>query len=91
MSGLRLPGGLAIEDLAFDKAAGLLPVVVQDSTDGRVLMVGYADRAALRATLDTGLATFHSRSRGTRWVKGETSGNTLRVVAVEVDCDRDTV
>jgi phosphoribosyl-ATP pyrophosphohydrolase/phosphoribosyl-AMP cyclohydrolase len=91
VSGLRLPGGLAIEDLAFDKAAGLLPVVVQDSTDGRVLMVGYADRTALRATLDTGLATFHSRSRGTRWVKGETSGNTLRVVDVEVDCDRDTV
>lgn len=88
---MRLPDGLEIEDLAFDKQGGLLPGVVQDVRTGRVLMVGYLDRAALEATLGTGLATFHSRSRDTSWVKGETSGNTLSVVAVHVDCDRDTL
>lgn len=91
MNPLTLPGGLTPEDLAFDKQGGLLPVVVQDAGDGRVLMLGYVDRDALDETLRTGLATFHSRSRGARWVKGETSGNTLAVRRVEVDCDRDTV
>jgi phosphoribosyl-AMP cyclohydrolase / phosphoribosyl-ATP pyrophosphohydrolase len=86
-----LPDGLTVEDLAFDKQGGLVPGVVQDLRTGQVLMVGYLDRAALRATLETGLATFHSRSRGTTWTKGETSGNTLTVQRVEVDCDRDTL
>lgn len=91
MTSAGLPDGLTVVDLDFDKQGGLLPAVVQDVADGRVLMVGYVDRAALRATLDTGLATFHSRSRGTTWVKGETSGHTLRVRRIEVDCDRDTL
>jgi phosphoribosyl-AMP cyclohydrolase / phosphoribosyl-ATP pyrophosphohydrolase len=86
-----LPDGLTVEDLAFDKQGGLVPGVVQDLRTGQVLMVGYLDRAALRATLETGLATFHSRSRGTTWTKGETSGNTLTVQRIEVDCDRDTL
>ncbi|MCE0487751.1 bifunctional phosphoribosyl-AMP cyclohydrolase/phosphoribosyl-ATP diphosphatase HisIE [Ornithinimicrobium sediminis] len=86
-----LPDGLTVEDLAFDKQGGLVPGVVQDLRTGQVLMVGYLDRAALRATLETGLATFHSRSRGTTWTKGETSGNTLTVERIEVDCDRDTL
>nr|WP_269813484.1 bifunctional phosphoribosyl-AMP cyclohydrolase/phosphoribosyl-ATP diphosphatase HisIE [Ornithinimicrobium sediminis] len=86
-----MPDGLTVEDLAFDKQGGLVPGVVQDLRTGQVLMVGYLDRAALRATLETGLATFHSRSRGTTWTKGETSGNTLTVERIEVDCDRDTL
>lgn len=88
---LVLPGGAGPDDLDFAKQGGLVPAVVQDSRTGRVLMVGYQDREALEATLRSGLATFHSRSRGSRWVKGETSGNTLTVERVEVDCDRDTV
>lgn len=91
MTPLALPAGLTPGDLAFGKQGGLLPAVVQDAADGRVLMVGYQDQQALAETLRTGLATFYSRSRGQRWVKGETSGHTLRVVAVEVDCDGDTL
>lgn len=77
--------------LAWDKQQSLLPAVVQDASTLRVLMVGYMDRAALQATLDTQLVTFHSRSRNEQWVKGETSGNTLALVQVEVDCDADTL
>ncbi len=77
--------------LDWDKQAGLLPAVVQDADTLRVLMVGYMDPDALQTTLDTGLVTFHSRSRDTQWVKGESSGNTLALVRVEVDCDRDTL
>lgn len=88
---LSLPGGWGVADLAFDSGTGLIPGVVQDAATARVLMVGYLDHGAVQATLETGLATFHSRSRGHRWVKGETSGNTLRVISIEVDCDRDTL
>jgi phosphoribosyl-ATP pyrophosphohydrolase/phosphoribosyl-AMP cyclohydrolase len=77
------------DTLAWDKMGGLIPAVVQDDRGGPVLMVGYMDRAALQATLDSGLATFFSRSRGKLWQKGETSGNVLRVAAVHADCDRD--
>ena len=69
----------------------LLPAVVQDSATKDVLMLGYMDRQALRKTLETGLVTFFSRSRQTLWTKGETSGNTLRVVSIAPDCDRDTL
>lgn len=88
---LSLPDGLGPDDLDFAKQDGLLPGVVQDARTGQLLMLGYLDRAALEATLATGLATFWSRSRGTSWVKGETSGNILRVQDVGVDCDRDTL
>ncbi|WP_114907581.1 bifunctional phosphoribosyl-AMP cyclohydrolase/phosphoribosyl-ATP diphosphatase HisIE [Ornithinimicrobium murale] len=92
MSGsLQLPDGLGVADLDFAKQGGLLPAVVQHVSTGRVLMVGYQDAEALSATLVTGLATFYSRSRQEQWVKGATSGNYLRVAAVQVDCDRDTV
>jgi phosphoribosyl-ATP pyrophosphohydrolase/phosphoribosyl-AMP cyclohydrolase len=70
---------------------GLVPVVVQDSTDGRVLMLAYMDAEALDATVRTGEVHFHSRSRGTLWRKGETSGNVLRLVDLSVDCDGDAV
>lgn len=76
--------------LAFDKQAGLVPVVAQ-ATDGRVLMVAYANREALERTLATGEMHFWSRSRGQLWRKGETSGNVLRVRSLHADCDGDTV
>lgn len=88
---LQLPHGLGVADLDFAKQGGLLPVVVQHHRTGHVLMVGYQDAEALTTTLRTGLGTFFSRSRQEQWVKGATSGNYLRVVSVEVDCDRDTV
>ena len=74
----------------FD-AAGLLTAVVTDSATGRVLMVAHMDRAALEKTRETGVAHFHSRSRGTLWMKGETSGNTLKVERILVDCDQDAL
>jgi phosphoribosyl-ATP pyrophosphohydrolase/phosphoribosyl-AMP cyclohydrolase len=80
-----------IAALAWDKMDGLIPAVVQDPRSGRLLMLGYMDRAALAETLSSGLATFHSRSRGGRWQKGETSGNRLRVSAVFEDCDGDAL
>jgi phosphoribosyl-ATP pyrophosphohydrolase/phosphoribosyl-AMP cyclohydrolase len=72
-------------------AKGLVPVIVQDVTDGRVLMLAYADREALAATMATGDLHFHSRSRDALWRKGETSGNVLRLVGLEVDCDGDAI
>ena len=80
-----------IDELAWDKQGGLLPAIVQDAKTLRVLMLGYMDRAALQATLDTRRATFFSRSRGRLWMKGESSGHTLEVVRVAADCDRDTL
>lgn len=70
---------------------GLVPAVVQDAADGRVLMVAYMDAEALEATLATGEAHFRSRSRGRLWRKGETSGNVLRVVDLAIDCDGDAL
>ena len=72
-------------------ADGLVPVVVQDARDGRVLMVAYMDAEALAATIETGEVHFHSRSRDRLWRKGETSGNVLRVVDLAIDCDGDAL
>lgn len=80
-----------IELIDFEKAGGLVPAIVQDATTSRVLMLAYMDQAALLETIESGEATFFSRSRGERWRKGETSGNRMRVRAVSTDCDRDTV
>jgi phosphoribosyl-ATP pyrophosphohydrolase/phosphoribosyl-AMP cyclohydrolase len=88
---LTLAGGQRIEDLAFEKSGGLIPAVVQDADTGAVLMVGFCDETAVRATLRTHLATFYSRSRDRLWVKGESSGNTLTVVQAFADCDADTL
>ena len=74
----------------FD-AAGLLSAVVQDAASGEVLMVAFMDAEALEKTRETGLAHFHSRSRGKLWLKGETSGNTLAVERILVDCDQDAL
>ena len=70
---------------------GLAPAVVQDASDGRVLMVAYMDAEALEATLASGEVHFHSRSRGRLWKKGETSGHVLRLVSLAADCDADTL
>ncbi|HYU49981.1 MAG TPA: bifunctional phosphoribosyl-AMP cyclohydrolase/phosphoribosyl-ATP diphosphatase HisIE [Candidatus Limnocylindria bacterium] len=72
-------------------ADGLAPAIAQDAGDGRVLMLGYMDREALTATLETGEVHFHSRSRGRLWRKGETSGNTLRLRGLALDCDGDAL
>ena len=77
--------------LDFAKMDGLVPVVAQHWLTGEVLMLGYATREALDASLETGRLTFHSRSRDALWMKGETSGNTLRVVSLTGDCDGDAV
>ena len=75
----------------FEKMGGLLPAVVQDSTDGQVLMVGFMNSQALERTLEGGYVTFFSRTRQKLWMKGESSGNRLRVVSACTDCDRDTL
>jgi len=77
-------------DLRFD-GDGLLPAVVQDAADGRVLMLAYMDAAALAATVATGEVHFHSRSRDRLWRKGEASGNVLRLVSMAADCDGDAL
>lgn len=79
------------EHLDFDKGGGLLPVIVQDARNLRVLMLGYMDRAALDATLACGQVTFFSRSRQRQWRKGEDSGHVLELVSITADCDADTL
>jgi phosphoribosyl-ATP pyrophosphohydrolase len=80
----------ALPDLSFG-ADGLVPAVVQDVADGRVLMVAYMDAEALAATIATREVHFHSRSRGRLWRKGETSGHFLRLVDLAIDCDGDAL
>jgi len=77
-------------ELVFD-ASGLIPVVVQDSASGDVLMVAYANAEALARTAESGLAHFWSRSRQALWRKGESSGNGLRVRELLADCDKDAL
>ncbi len=76
--------------LRFDER-GLIPAIVQDVRTGQVLMLAYMNQEALERTLATGETHFWSRSRGRLWHKGETSGNTQRVVEIRVDCDGDTL
>ncbi|MEZ9141338.1 MULTISPECIES: bifunctional phosphoribosyl-AMP cyclohydrolase/phosphoribosyl-ATP diphosphatase HisIE [unclassified Shewanella] len=78
-------------ELAWDKQDNMLPAVVQNHLTGKVLMLGYMDKAALEHTLATGKVTFYSRSKQRLWTKGETSGNTLDLVAIDKDCDNDSL
>ena len=80
-----------IDSLDWAKSDGLLPAIIQHAVTGRVLMLGYMNRAAYDATLECGEAVFFSRSRKQLWRKGETSGNVLRVVEIRADCDHDTL
>lgn len=75
----------------FDKGDGLIPVIVQESETGEVLMLAYMNAEAWRETLRTGKATYWSRSRKTLWVKGESSGHVQWVKDIRIDCDRDTL
>ena len=77
--------------LDFAKMDGLLPAIVQDAESGQVLMVGFLNETSYVKTLETGFVTFWSRTRQKLWMKGETSGNRLRVVSAATDCDQDAV
>lgn len=77
--------------LDFNKLDGLLPAVVQDHQTAEVLMVGFMNQEAWETTLNTGKATFYSRTRNTLWTKGLTSGNVQLVKEIRIDCDDDTV
>jgi phosphoribosyl-AMP cyclohydrolase len=75
----------------FSKLNGLVAAVIQDATTREVLMVGFMNQAALDRTVESGFATFFSRTRNQLWMKGETSGNRLQVDRILVDCDNDTL
>jgi len=75
----------------FAKMDGLVPAIVQDASTGQVLMVGFQNEASYQKTLESGFVTFWSRTRQKLWMKGETSGNRLRIVEASTDCDQDTV
>ena len=70
---------------------GLVPAIAQDSASGTVLMLAWMNRASIEQTLATGLVTYFSRSRQSLWQKGETSGNTQRLLSMQFDCDGDAV
>ena len=80
-----------IAQLAWDKMNNLIPAIIQHHKTGAVLMQGYMSQASLEQTLNTGKATFFSRSKQTLWVKGETSGNFLNVKQIVTDCDQDSL
>jgi phosphoribosyl-ATP pyrophosphohydrolase/phosphoribosyl-AMP cyclohydrolase len=75
----------------FAKMEGLVPAIVQDAKTLEVLMVGFLNETSYARTLETGFVTFWSRTRQKLWIKGETSGNRLRVVDASTDCDQDTL
>ena len=78
-------------ELDFEKMGNLIPAIVQDDASGDILMLAYMNAEAFQATLETGHATFFSRSRRELWVKGKTSGHVQVVKAVYFDCDRDAI
>jgi phosphoribosyl-AMP cyclohydrolase len=78
-------------NLDFAKSDGLITAVIQDHKTGRVLMVGYMNEESFRLTVESGFATFYSRSRKKLWLKGESSGHRLVVKSISTDCDRDAV
>jgi phosphoribosyl-ATP pyrophosphohydrolase/phosphoribosyl-AMP cyclohydrolase len=80
-----------IDALDWSKAGGLLPAIVQHAATGQVLMLGFMNAEALRATIELGQVTFFSRSKQRLWTKGETSKNYLHVVSIAADCDRDSL
>lgn len=75
----------------FEKCGGLVPAIIQDETTKNVLMLGYMNEEAYQKTIETGKVTFYSRSRNCLWTKGETSGNYLNLVSMDIDCDNDTL
>ncbi len=81
---------LDLNKLKFDER-GLIPVITQSYYTGKVLMQAYANKEAIQKTIETGYATYFSRSRNELWVKGETSGNKQKVVDIKIDCDEDSI
>jgi phosphoribosyl-AMP cyclohydrolase len=75
----------------FEKMDGLVPGIVQDAKTGEMLMLGFLNEVSYAKTLETGFVTFWSRTRSKLWMKGETSGNRLRVIEASTDCDNDTL
>jgi phosphoribosyl-AMP cyclohydrolase len=75
----------------FDKMDGLVAGIVQDARTGEVLMLGFLNPESYAKTLETGFVTFWSRTRQKLWMKGETSGNRLRVISAATDCDNDAL
>jgi phosphoribosyl-ATP pyrophosphohydrolase/phosphoribosyl-AMP cyclohydrolase len=75
----------------FEKMEGLVPGIVQDARTGQVLMLGFLNEESWRKTKETGFVTFWSRTRKKLWMKGETSGNRLRIVETSTDCDNDAL
>lgn len=75
----------------FAKMDGLAPAIVQDASTGEVLMLGFLNETSYAKTLETGYVTFWSRTRQKLWMKGETSGNRLRVIEAATDCDQDAL
>ncbi len=82
---------MEIPYIDFTKVGGLAPAIIQDYETGDVLMLGFMNEEAWKTTLETGKATFYSRTRKKLWIKGETSGHVQRVREIRVDCDDDTV
>jgi len=79
-----------LDQLKFDEK-GLIPVIAQDAENGEVLMMAYMNRESLQKTMETGIATYYSRSRQKLWVKGESSGHTQEIQELWFDCDADTI
>lgn len=75
----------------YEKRGGFVPCVVQDVTDGSILMLAYVNQLALDTTREKGMATFWSTSRNELWTKGETSGDFLKIEEVLIDCDQDAL
>lgn len=78
-------------DLDFKKQKGLIPAIIQEEKTGEVLMLGYMNEESLKLTQEKGYVVFWSRSRKQLWMKGETSGNKLKVKKIFTDCDKDTL
>lgn len=79
------------KNIDFEKTGGLVPAIIQDVNTGKVLMLGYMNEEAFDKTMETGLVTFFSRTRQQLWTKGETSGHTLTMRDIMLDCDGDTL
>jgi phosphoribosyl-AMP cyclohydrolase len=81
----------AAPQIDFEKAGGLVAGIVQDARSGEVLMLGFLNEQSYTKTLESGFVTFWSRTRSKLWMKGETSGNRLRIVTASTDCDNDAL
>ncbi|MEM3437370.1 MAG: phosphoribosyl-AMP cyclohydrolase [Nitrososphaerales archaeon] len=82
---------IEIKQLKFDTTTGLIPAIAQDHKTKKVLMLAYMNEESLIKTIETGYAHYWSRSRNKLWMKGESSGNTQRVIEILIDCDNDAI